>query len=210
MRSNTNKSISTWKGKKSCQKYQILRQLVHRITEHAELDRSHKNHWVHFLVLLRTIPKSHTMFLSRVKCGISQTPWEHDGWGKMRVGHSALPCFNPEPQIGHSTEGNFFLSPETEAKLKEVQGTVSWLLGNGYHSKHKLKSAQAKTSPDTFLIPALSGQQKAPDLLLVVTRNCIYWATKQGQGNRQEEKDGLSPPEKNRSMQNCLKCVWCD
>lgn len=43
-----------------------------------------------------------------------------------------------------------------------MQAVVSWLLGNGYHSNNKLKTAQAKTSPGTFLIPALSGQQKAP------------------------------------------------
>lgn len=41
----------------------------------------------------------------------------------MRVGPSALPCFNLESQTNESTERNL-LSPETKAKLKEVQGMV--------------------------------------------------------------------------------------
>lgn len=59
-----------------------------------------------------------------------------------------------------------------------MQAVVSRLLSNGYHSKNKLKTAHAKTSPGTFLIPGLSGQQKALDLLLVLAKTHKYWATK--------------------------------
>lgn len=59
-----------------------------------------------------------------------------------------------------------------------MQAIVSWLLGNGYHSRNRLKTAQAKTSRGTFLIPALSGQQKALDILFVMAKKSYvqgYW-----------------------------------
>lgn len=93
---------------------------------------------------------------------VRQTLSEHDGWweDKSRKQCSSTLCFSLESQTGQSTEKNYLLSTKTKAKLKQMQAIVSWSLGNGYHSKNKLKTGQAKTSLGMFLIPALSGQQK--------------------------------------------------
>lgn len=135
---------------------------------------------------------------------VRQTLSEHDGWweDKSRKQCSSTLCFSLESQTGQSTEKNYLLSTKTKAKLKQMQAIVSWLLGNGYHSKNKLKTAQAKTSPGTFLIPALSGQQK---LLLVVAKIHTYWATKQGTV-KQSGRKGWSFP--HHQKQACVEW-WC-
>jgi len=71
------------------------------------------------------------------------------------------------------------------------------LLGNGYHSKNKLKTAQAKTSPGMILILALSGQQKALDLLFVVAKKSrvLGYKTRDWEAER-KRRMVLSPPSK--------------